>query len=104
MGSSCTRQQGAVALLFSILLIVILGFIGLAFDLGRLYNRKVELQLVADTAALAAARSLNGTAAGIDAALASAAAAATRNLFRYDTVLVEWRNDAIEFSAAPAKR
>ena len=49
------RQAGAIAIMFSLTLLFLLGFIGLALDLAILYNRKVELQSLADAAALAAA-------------------------------------------------
>ena len=73
------RQRGAIAIMISVMILVILGFIGLAIDLSRLYNRKVELQTVADTAALAAARKLTGATSGIDDAVTAAGAIASVN-------------------------
>jgi len=52
------RQRGAVAIIVAIALPVLLGFAGLALDLGRLYVIKTELQNAADACALAAAREL----------------------------------------------
>ncbi len=60
--------------MFACLLIVLLGFMGLALDLARLYSRQAKLQNGADSVALAAARELNGTPQGIGAALAKALA------------------------------
>jgi uncharacterized membrane protein len=50
------------------LLLVIIVFCGLALDTGALYNRKVELSGLARAVALAAAKELNGTSAGVIAA------------------------------------
>ena len=58
-------QRGAMLIAFSILLIVVLGFIGLALDVGQVIGRKTELQNLADNAALAAAAELVGTPEGL---------------------------------------
>lgn len=54
-------QQGAVALMFALSLVALLGFTGLALDGGRLYVVKAELQNAADACALAAAQQLPAT-------------------------------------------
>ena len=51
-------QSGAVAIVVALSLAVLLGFVGLATDLGRLYVNKTELQSAADACALAAANEL----------------------------------------------
>lgn len=51
-------QGGAVAIIAAISLPVLVGFAGLAIDIGRLYVTKTELQNAADACALAAAREL----------------------------------------------
>jgi hypothetical protein len=66
------RRRGAIGVMFAVLLPVLIGFYALALDLARIYNRKAEMQTVADTVAIAAAKKLNGTTAGIDAALSAA--------------------------------
>lgn len=53
-----TAQRGAVAIVVALSLSVIIGFAGLALDLGRLYVNKTELQSAADACALAASREL----------------------------------------------
>lgn len=55
-----TRQRGAVAIIMGLMIVVLVGFIGLALDLGKLYVAKSELQNGADSCALAAARDLTG--------------------------------------------
>lgn len=54
------RQRGAVAIIMGLMIVVLVGFIGLALDLGKLYVAKSELQNSADSCALAAARDLTG--------------------------------------------
>jgi hypothetical protein len=73
------RQDGAMVVMFTFLVLVVLGFMGLVVDLGQVQNRHAEIQGVADAAALAAARQLNGTAAGVNAAVVAAAAATAGN-------------------------
>jgi hypothetical protein len=52
------RERGAVAIITAIVLPVLIGFAGLALDLGRLFVEKTELQNATDACALAAAREL----------------------------------------------
>lgn len=54
------RRRGAVLVTFAMALIVIFGFMGLAFDVGRLYLARNEAQAFCDAAALAGAVMLNG--------------------------------------------
>src|SRR5512139_2980219 len=77
--SSLHRQSGAVAIMTAFALVLLIAMIGLVVDLGYLYTRKTELQNAADAAALAGARELNGTAAGVTAAVARAIALAGEN-------------------------
>lgn len=52
------RQGGAVAIIFGLTVIVLVGFIGLAIDLGRFFVIKAELQNAMDACALSAASQL----------------------------------------------
>lgn len=52
------RQKGAVAIIAALALPILIGFAGLALDLGRLYVEKTELQNATDACALAASREL----------------------------------------------
>lgn len=52
------RQRGAVAIIAALSLPILIGFAGLALDLGRLYVEKTELQNATDACALAASREL----------------------------------------------
>ena len=95
------RQSGAFAAMFAILLVVMLAFSGLAIDAAVIYNRKAELQGIAGSIALAAARELDGTAAGVDAALLQASEEARRLKYRHKLRL-PWDSGAITFSNSPA--
>lgn len=53
------RQRGAVAIMFGLTLVVLIGFAGLAIDLGRFFVIKAELQNAMDACALSAASQLN---------------------------------------------
>jgi hypothetical protein len=104
--ASCLRHtDGAFAVMFVPLLFVIIGFCGLALDMGQVYNRKVDLHGIAKAAAMAAARELDGTPAGITAAKA-AAQDAVGNL-RYHNfgggLGVTWNESALSFGTAPAR-
>jgi hypothetical protein len=95
------RQKGAVAVMFAGSLMVIIGFCGLALDLSRIYNRKAEMQGVAATVAVAAAKKLNGTSSGISDALAAAHDILEDQYYgpRYDYGQpMVWSDAAIKFS------
>lgn len=55
---SAARQRGAVAIMLGITLAVLIGFAGLALDLGRFFIIKSELQNAMDACALAASSQL----------------------------------------------
>ncbi|MFP5391948.1 MAG: pilus assembly protein TadG-related protein [Gammaproteobacteria bacterium] len=98
--SSRTRQGGVVAVIFAVTLSVIFAMVGLAIDLSRVYNRKAELQGVAKAAALAAARQLDGTAAGVKAAVNAAASVVGSAKYEYNSTSVAWSESALQFSAS----
>lgn len=93
-------ERGTFAVMFAGILVLMLAICGLALDMGQIYNRKVELDAMAKAAALAAARELNGTAAGITAALQRAKETAERFKYQYSRSIV-WTDAAISFSASP---
>ena len=99
------RQDGAVAIMTIAAIIVIIGFCGLALDLSQVYNRKVELQNMADVAAVAAARELNGTRAGVTNAVKAASArfggSSEKSVTYQYGLSVTWSDNAIEFGPTP---
>ncbi|OUL98488.1 pilus assembly protein TadG-related protein [Variovorax sp. JS1663] len=54
------RQGGAVILTAALMLLFLLGFMGIAIDIGHLFVVKTELQTAMDSCALAAAQELDG--------------------------------------------
>lgn len=82
---SCARERGAVAIVVGLLIVILVGFVGLALDGGHLYLTKTELQNGADACALAASYDLSGAPA-IPAASFARAEAAGRMLGKQNHV------------------
>ena len=61
-----SRQRGIALLASAVSAIMLFGMAGLAIDIGRMYITKNEAHGYADGAAIAAARKLDGTAAGLN--------------------------------------
>ena len=80
-----SRQRGTVAIMTGLTVVVLFAFGGLALDLGHLYIAKSELQNSADAAALAGAKELNHTAAGVTAAVNKAIAIAAQHKYDFKT-------------------
>ncbi|MDB5959664.1 MAG: hypothetical protein JWP59_958 [Massilia sp.] len=95
------RQRGAIAILFALTLIPIIGMCALALDMALVYNRKVEMYNLAKAVALSAARGLNGTPAGINAAVANAAITAGATKFKNYAETITWSDAALMFSTTP---
>ncbi len=55
---SCRQYKGTIIVLVAILLVVLLGCVALAVDIGYLYVARTELQRTADAAAMAGAQAL----------------------------------------------
>jgi Flp pilus assembly protein TadG len=99
------HENGAFAIMFVPLLLVILAFCGLALDAGQLYNRKVDLTGISKAVALAAARELNGTDAGITSAKTKAKETAEAMKYQYfqDGIPFAWNEAALSFSTGSAR-
>jgi hypothetical protein len=88
-------------------LLIICGICGLALDLSRVYNRKMEMQSAADAAAVGAAIELDGTKAGISRAAQKVASLFAIPVqyggpsFRYHNESMSWSDGAIKFSTTP---
>jgi Flp pilus assembly protein TadG len=95
---SARRQRGAIVMLYAMVLIVVLGFGAFVVDLGLLYLRRVQLQSAADGIALAAAVRLDGTAAGVAAAVQ---AAKSRAATMPGGIAAAWSDDALRFAPSP---
>src|SRR5580704_13598594 len=62
------NQRGFSLMLIAVSGSVMIGMLGLAFDLGRMFIVKNELQTFVDASAVAACRQMDGTQAGIQSA------------------------------------
>lgn len=85
-------------------MLVIVAMLGMAIDLGRAFITKNEAQSFTDAAALAAARELNGTSAGVTAATNAVAASVNRwNMATraFTGVITEFSADKTNWTAAP---
>lgn len=93
-------QGGAVAIVVAIALIAMVGIVGLALDLGKLYVARAELQNAADACALAAVHSLNGaTTRQLEIAEAAGLTTALRHKVQFQNNTVSLRQNAsIEFA------
>jgi Flp pilus assembly protein TadG len=72
------RQKGFTLLTTGVCLVALIGMLGLAADVGRLYIVRNEIQAYVDATALTAALELDGTAAGITRAASSVASSTNR--------------------------
>ena len=65
-------ERGSVTIMTAVFALLLLLMVGLTIDVSRIYMVRAELQRAADTAALTAARELNGGTQGIDDAVTQA--------------------------------
>lgn len=98
------RRSGFSLILTSVLATVLIGMLGLAFDTGRLFILKNELQTFCDSAAIASVRSLDGTRSGLDLAHKTARegplGTSVPNAIHFDTVKVASVNDTYSIALA----
>jgi uncharacterized membrane protein len=89
--SAARGRRGYILIMTSLSLTFLLGICGLAIDIGRMYIAKNEAQAYTDSAALAAARKLDGTSTGITNALT--AVTTDTGKWRFDTMPFTNRHD-----------
>src|SRR5689334_21518884 len=80
------RERGFVLITMAITAIALMGILGLAVDVGRMFIAKNETQAYCDAAALAAALALDGTVGGITNA--KSAVAASTNSWNLDSAKI----------------
>ncbi len=90
------RRRGYVVIATAISVFVLIGMLGLAVDMGRLYIYKSEAQAFADSAAIAAATKLDGKKSGLDAA--EAVVANSVNRFNFNTQAIPAAALTVEFA------
>ena len=93
-----SKQHGYILMSVSAASIALIGSVGLAVDLGRMYITKGEAQTFADSAALAAVLELDSTSAGIDRARDAVTNNPNRNAFG----TTAFTGTAVEFAQASA--
>ncbi len=95
-------ERGAILFIVAACLVVLLGFMGLAIDLGHAYNNKSQLQSIADACALAGASALNGETSGITLAETRATDVNNRlsNLSEFNKAQVPVPASAVTFSVS----
>ncbi|NHZ44747.1 pilus assembly protein TadG-related protein [Massilia aquatica] len=93
------RQRGSYAIVFALMLMPLMLIGGMAIDLSMAFMRRADLQGAADAAALAAARALDGSAAGITNAELQAGAIINASFFGFTRM--RWASAALSFSERP---
>jgi len=83
-----SRQRGAVLITVSLVLLFMLGFMGFALDLNRMFVVRTELQTAMDSCALAAAQELDGQSTSITRAISAGTTAG--NLNRVNMQSANW--------------
>src|SRR5882724_7653700 len=100
----CTRRDsGFVLLAMGVSVVVLLGMLGLAIDLGRTFIVRNEAQAFTDAASLAAVARLNGTSAGVTAAQAAVTNSTNRWNFTsqaFGSVTTEFSTDKVTWTSA----
>ena len=92
------REYGFVLITMALAAVALIGVLGLAVDMGRMFIAKNETQAYCDSAALAAALALDGTTAGITNAQSTVAN--STNTWNLDTVKVS--NPTVTFATTVA--
>lgn len=87
--------------MFVLMVLTLLSMAGLVLDLAQAQNRRLELQTLANAVALAAARELNGTVAGVSNAVTAAANTADNFRYQYNQLPIPWSAGALRFAASP---
>ncbi len=91
-------KRGYVLVLTAVSALALVGILGLAVDVGRMFITKSEVQTFADSAAIAAALELDGTSTGLNDARTAAAA----NLNRWNFSTRAFTGTTTEFATAVA--
>ncbi len=100
-------RKGFALVMTAICIIVLIGMMGLAVDLGRAFIVKNEAQSFTDAAALAAAIQLNGSSKGIQNAKSVVATLTSNNKWQFNkrtfsSVLLEFSENKASWSENPA--
>ncbi|UCE32271.1 MAG: hypothetical protein JSW68_04970 [Burkholderiales bacterium] len=95
------RERGAIAASFAVMVVLLLGFVALGLDAGRLFVSKTELQNAADACALAAVAEIAGANSNqLGLATGYGIAAGTRNLAGMQSTAVSIAPGDVTFSTS----
>lgn len=95
------RQAGSLSVAFAFILIIVVGVLGMGVNLALITIRRAELQNVADDAAIAAARALDGSLAGLAKAQADARTVVEANRYNFGQRF-EFSASALSFATSLA--
>jgi Flp pilus assembly protein TadG len=96
------KEGGFTLIATAVCLVALIGMLGLAVDVGRVYIIKNEAQAFADAGALAAARRLNGQDSGIRNARAALDASMSVNKWNMSSTPFVSSNTTLEFAQSKA--
>ena len=105
LGRATGSRRGFVMVALTVCLVSLFGVAGLAIDMGRVYVAKSEAQTFADMTVIAAAREMDGTAAGLDLARAAVNTSAMKWGFArtsFTGTTIEFSPDQTTWSTTPA--
>jgi Flp pilus assembly protein TadG len=100
------EQRGFVVIALSVAMVLLLAFVGLAFDFGRVHIARNEAQVYTDAAALTAASRLDGTLSGVQKAREAVSHLPGKwNLGTqpFTGVVVEFSSDGTHWTDTPEK-
>ena len=99
MKSSKRLQRGTLVILAAVAMVVLVGFVGLVVDTGRMYVHRTEIQNAMDACALAGARELTGVNANqLELAENAGLTIGNRNLVNFQGEAVALSGSDITFS------
>jgi Flp pilus assembly protein TadG len=99
------NERGFVLVMLGVCLVVLIGMLGLVFDLGRAFISKNEAQAFVDSAALGAAIHLNGTSGGVTAAQNEVTSSLNKWQFgtkAFSSIKTEFSTDLASWSTSPS--
>jgi Flp pilus assembly protein TadG len=90
------KQSGAVIITAALFMLFLLGFIGIALDLGRAFVVRSELQSAVDSCALSAAQELDGTGTAITRATSAGLTAGNLNRVEFQSATWAGRGQLVD--------
>lgn len=96
------RERGYILVALTLSAMFLLGMVGLAIDVGRMYIAKNEAQSFVDSMALTAATKLNGDKSGVEAADVAVKSSLSTKLWNLGTTPFSAADTSVEFSSSGA--